>query len=131
MKIISLLNLFLLIFMCPIVLFGSIHGFHYIISTHFYLFLRYFTYSYFRLLFFVRVLLLYFQMFHNNAKTRQRKRNFLLPKRKRKKLTRTSSITAPNLRPIWAEALEMIRNIIEPTVPSTILANATVAGFPF
>ena len=38
-KIISLFSLFLLLFMGPIALFGTIHRLYYIISTNFYLYL--------------------------------------------------------------------------------------------
>ena len=41
-KIISLISLFLLLFMGPTVLFGTIHKHHYTISTNFYLYLQYF-----------------------------------------------------------------------------------------
>ncbi|GMY18439.1 hypothetical protein FCV25MIE_13678 [Fagus crenata] len=34
------------------------------------------------------------------------------------------------MRPIWAEALETVRAVIEPTQPSTSLANVTIAGLP-
>ena len=36
------INLFLLLFMGPTVLFGTIYGSHYTISTNFYLYLQYF-----------------------------------------------------------------------------------------
>ena len=42
MKIILLFNLFLLLFMGHTILFGTIHGPYYTISTNFYLYLQYF-----------------------------------------------------------------------------------------
>ena len=47
-QLILLFNLFLLLFMSPIALFGTIYGSHYTISTNFYLYLRYFQQKIFR-----------------------------------------------------------------------------------
>ena len=47
-QLILLLNLFLLLFMSPIALFGTIYRSHYPISTNFYLYLQYFQQKVFR-----------------------------------------------------------------------------------